>query len=391
MLYRNGVISTLDDVLRRTTMVVDQVVRPAAARIDREAQWPVDGIRALQKAGLGGLVVPTAVGGLGMGLAGLARVCESIGSACPSTAISFGMHHVAAAVIAAKTTPGQTREYLEPIVRGDHLTTLALSEPGSGAHFYFPQAQLTRANDGSLSVSGEKSFVTNGGHADSYVVSVAGGEAASPGEFSCVLVPGTSDGLRWAEPWNGLGMRGNDARGLVLSNVALSAKNLLGQPGDQIWYVFHVVAPYFLVAMSGTYLGIATAALDEARAHLSARRYSQDGSVLAHQPILQHRLGTLWASVMRSRALLYYAADCGDRASADALPALCSAKAEIAECAVEVTNEVMTLMGGRGYGSHSAIQQMLRDARAAHVMAPTTDVLRTWTGRALLDVPLLSE
>jgi alkylation response protein AidB-like acyl-CoA dehydrogenase len=68
---------------------------------------------------------------------------------------------------------------------------------------------------------------------------------------------------------------------------------------------------------------------------------------------------------------------------------LCSAKAEVAECAVEVVNEAMTLLGGKGYAAESLVHRLLRDARAAHVMAPTTDLLRTWTGRALLDVPLL--
>jgi alkylation response protein AidB-like acyl-CoA dehydrogenase len=71
--------------------------------------------------------------------------------------------------------------------------------------------------------------------------------------------------------------------------------------------------------------------------------------------------------------------------------ALLSAKAEVAECAVAVSNEAMTLAGGIGYGENARIARCLRDARAAHVMAPTTDILRTWTGRAVLGQPLLAE
>ncbi len=68
-----------------------------------------------------------------------------------------------------------------------------------------------------------------------------------------------------------------------------------------------------------------------------------------------------------------------------------AAKAEVAECVVQVVNEVMTLMGGIAYREGGRMSRLLRDARAAHVMAPTTDLLRLWTGRAFLDQPLLAD
>jgi alkylation response protein AidB-like acyl-CoA dehydrogenase len=70
---------------------------------------------------------------------------------------------------------------------------------------------------------------------------------------------------------------------------------------------------------------------------------------------------------------------------------LLSTKAEVAECVVSVVGQAMSLMGGRAYREHSRIERMHRDARAADVMAPTTDVLRIWTGRAILDLPLLAD
>ena len=86
---------------------------------------------------------------------------------------------------------------------------------------------------------------------------MAPGLEADPGTFSCFVVDGTAAGLDWQEPWNGFGMRGNSSRPVKLNNVTVPAQNLLGQEGDELWYVFDVIAPYFLVAMSGTYLGIA--------------------------------------------------------------------------------------------------------------------------------------
>src|SRR5690606_22498692 len=146
-----------------------------------------------------------------------------------------------------------------------------------------------------------------------------------------------------------------------------------------------------MVAMSGTYVGVATAALDAAISHVEQRRHNHSAAALTNSNIVQHRIGDLWARVTRTRALLHHAAAASDAGHPDALPLVCSAKAEAAACAVDVANESMSLMGGRGYAAESRVYRLLRDARAAHVMAPTTDQLRIWTGRALLGLPLLAD
>lgn len=209
------------------------------------------------------------------------------------------------------------------------------------------------------------------------------------GEFSCVLVPKEAQGLSWREEWKGLGMRGNSSRAMELDGVEVLRRNLLGQEGDQLWYVFNVVAPYFLVAMTGAYLGIASGAMDDALQDVSKRDYAHSGQGLGSESVIQHRLGCLWAKLERTRRLAYFAAEEGDRGGEHALPATFSAKAEVGDCAVDLVNETLTLLGGRAYAQGSVLHRRLRDARAAHVMAPTTDILRIWTGRYLLEKPLL--
>jgi alkylation response protein AidB-like acyl-CoA dehydrogenase len=385
-------MAELASIVARVRDIARGVVAREAAEVDAQARWPAHGLRALQEQGLGGLVVPAECGGLGQGLLALVRVCEELGRECASTAISFGMHCVGTAVISAKATPDQRERYLAPIAAGRHLTTLALSEPGSGAHFYYPATRLLAESADTYRVSGKKMFVTSGGHADSYVMStVASDPGAPPGHFSCVLVSARAEGLEWGPPWDGLGMRGNSSRSVSLNQVVVPRGDLLGEEGDQIWYVFEVIAPYFLMAMAGTYLGVATAALDESARHLNARAYTHSGRKLGEQPVLQHRLGALWAEVQRTRRLVYWAAQESDERGAEALAGVCSAKAEVADCVVHVVNEAMTLHGGSAYRDGSRLERLLRDGRAAHVMAPTTDILRTWTGRAVLGLPLLEE
>lgn len=378
---------SVQEAVSRAREVAQEVAAPRAEETD-SGVWPEEALRALQSS-LGGLVVPREEGGSGLGLRALAAVCEALGEACASTAICFGMHNVAAAVIGAKPTDRQRKEFLRPIAAGEHLTTLALSEPGTGAEFWLPRSELTSEDDG-WRLNGEKSFVTNGSKADSYVVSTVAADPDAPaGEFSCVAVWSDSPGLSWHGAWDGIGMRGNSSLAARLDDVAVGPDALLGAPGDQIWYVFEVVAPYFLTAMAGTYLGVAQAALTEATEHLKRRRHAHTGRTISSEPVLQHRLGVLWADVQATRRLVYWAAEEADAGGRDALPALASAKAQVADTAVAVTNDAMTLVGGLGYRDRYPMERHLRDARASHVMSPTTDILRTWTGRALLDVPLL--
>jgi len=370
-----GEVQTTSFIPRLTALAEDvatRVAAPRAASTDKDARWPGDSMCAL-----------------GEGLSALAQVTETLGKACSSTAMCFGMHSIATAVIAAKGTPYQEEHYLRPIAAGHHVTSLALSEPGSGAHFFLPRSTFRRDGEGYV-VDGAKSFITSGNHADSYVVSaVAPGLELDPGTFTCLLVDQGSHGLDWELPWAGIGMRGNASCAARLNGVTVPADNLLGSEGDQLWYVFEVVAPYFLVAMAGTYLGVAQAAFDLAVAHLRQHRYEHTSERLVENAALTERVVEMWTTVERSRQLLRNAARLGDEGSSEATKALFAAKIDIAETAVAVTNTAMTLLGGRGYRENGKLARLTRDAQAAHVMSPTTHLLKSWLGRSVLGLPLL--
>lgn len=374
----------LHDTMRE---VAASAAAPRAEEVDEQKVWPGHTFRALADAKLLGLHVPEELGGHGQGLVALASLTEILGQSCSSSAICYGMHCVGTAVIAAKPTAHHREHYLAPIAAGQHITTLSLSEPGSGVHFFLPSTELIEEGDHYL-LRGLKHFVTNGSHADSYVVSTLASDA-SHGEFSCILVDEQTPGLRWSGEWNGFGMRGNSSITMNLEDARVPRQNLLGEEGDQIWYVFEVIAPYFLTAMAGTYLGIAQAAIAYTLNHLRARVYTTGSEPLANAEVVQHRVGKLWSRLEAARQLLYAAAYAGDSGDPGAMPSILSSKAEVSDVAVEVVNEAMTLCGGVAYRENSVMTRLLRDVRASHVMAPPTDLLRLWTGRALLGQPLL--
>lgn len=377
----------LNALRERAQEVATTVAAPRAADVDTQRLWPAHTFAALGEAGLLGLHVPEELGGSGEGMLALAALTEILGQACSTSAICYGMHCVGTAAIAAKPTDYHRERYLRPIAEARHLTTLSLSEPGTGVHFYISSTELV-ADGAEYNVRGVKHFVTNGGHADSYVVSTIASDA-SQGEFSCILLDRDTPGMRWSGEWNGLGMRGNAAITMNLEDARVPRQNLLGAEGDQVWYVFEIIAPYFLVAMAGTYLGVAQAALDYTIDHVRARVYSVSGSTVANADVVQHRIGELWSRIEAARQLLYSAAYAGDSGNPAALTSILSSKAEVSQVAVDVVNEAMSLCGGIAYRENDLLARLLRDVRASHVMAPTTDLLRLWTGRALLGQPLL--
>lgn len=383
--YLSPEVSRLRDVAQDIAI---SVLAPRAEEVDANRVWPEHSLRALADARLTGLHVPEELGGLGQGMVALAAITEVLGQACSSSAICFGMHCVGTAAIAAKPTHFHRERYLAPIAEGKHLTTLSLSEPGSGSHFYLPATELV-ADGSDYVLRGRKHFVTNGGYADSYVVSTLASDSSAEGEFNCVLVDQQTPGMRWSGEWDGVGMRGNAAITMELEGARVPRQNLLGEEGDQVWYVFEIIAPYFLTAMAGTFLGIAQAALDYTIDYLRVRTYAVSGMPLAGTDVVQHRVGSLWSRLAAARQLLFAAAHAGDIGHSAALPFILSSKAEVSEAAVHVVNECMTLCGGIAYRENNLLARLLRDVRASHVMAPTTDLLRLWTGRALLGQPLL--
>lgn len=362
---------------------------PNAERVDADATWPEDTFRALADAGLLGLHVPQRLGGHGQGLTGLLLVTEAVAAACSSSGLSYAMHNVGTAALAAKATPDHQDRFLVPIAEGKHVTSLAISEAGTGSHLYLTQTRIERDGDDFL-VHGQKQFITSGSRADSYVASTLSttGEA-TPGEFNLLVIENDTQSMSWGQPWNGFGMRGNSARALNLAGTRVPVRNLLGSEGDQMWYMFEIIVPYFIMAMAGTYLGIAQAALDEAVNHVRTRRFAHSGESLADAPLIQHKVAALWAEVEKGRSFAYHAAQLGDEGDVHALPAILSAKAELDTIAVHVTNEAMTLGGGIEYRENGRLARLLRDARASQIMSPTTDLLRLWGGRALLGLPVL--
>jgi isovaleryl-CoA dehydrogenase len=375
-------VSVLDELPATVTAVVRQQIAPAAATVDRRRAFPGDNLRALAEAGALGLLVPAASGGAGGGLEALSAACEEIGGACASTGMTFLMHSVAAATVAGGGGE-RAGELLAGMASGARLGTLAFSERGTGAHFYAPELQAVH-EDGGVRISGRKSFVTSGGHADVYLVLVQSDETEG---LDCYAVEREAPGVSFDGVWEGLGMAGNASVAMQLDDVAVATDGRIGAPGGAGELVFGVVAPVFLVGLAAVNVGIAAAALATATAHAAGRRYA-DGSVLAEVQAIQHALADMDMTVRATRGLVRDAARLGDDGDDGALVPIMEAKVAASTAAEAVTQRALEVCGGQGYTPALPIERHLRDARAGAVMAPTNAVLRSWIGKALAGLPV---
>jgi alkylation response protein AidB-like acyl-CoA dehydrogenase len=368
-------------ILASIRTVAEEQIAPRAAELDRARAFPSANLEALAVTGALGLLVPADAGGAGGGLTALTEACEVIGGACASTGMVFLMHSVTAATIAAGGGPSAP-ELLGRLASGDAIGTLAFSERGTGAHFYSPELRVRR-DGGTLRISGRKSFVTAGGHADVLLVLVQ-----SEGEgLDCFAVAGDAEGVSFDGTWDGLGMTGNSSVALTLEDVAVTAEGLIGEAGGAAGLVFGAVAPAFLAGLAAVNVGIAAAAATAAVTHAVARGYP-DGTKLAELPTIQHQLADMDTDVRAARLLVREAAALGDTGDEAALVALMEAKVRGTDTGPRVTQLALEVCGGQGYTPSLPIERHLRDARAGAVMAPTNGVLRTWIGKALAGLPV---
>lgn len=361
--------------------VISDHLEALAPETDSAARFPRPVIDALGEAGLLGLVSAKDVGGMGLGLAEASQVVATLARTCPSTAMIVCMHYCAVAVL-EQLGPKNVRS---EIAAGRHLTTLAFSEQESRSHFWAPASTATKDGE-QVVLDARKSWITSAFEADSYVWSSK--PLAAEGASSLWLVDAESDGLTLAAPFNGLGMRGNASSPVTANGVRIPAANLLGEDGKGFDIMMGVVLPWFSTLNASCSVGTMEGSLSRAIAHVGATRHQHLDSSLADLPTIRAYLAKARIRADMANALLQDTLAAIGAGRADTMLRVLEVKAACAEAALEVTDAAMRVCGGAAFRKEVGVERLFRDARAAHVMAPTTDVLYDFIGKAICGLPL---
>ncbi|UJW79191.1 acyl-CoA dehydrogenase family protein [Hydrogenophaga sp. SL48] len=368
-------------LLNQLDEVVTSVIDAAAIETDKLGQFPASSLAALRSAGLLGLISEASVGGAGGDLGHASQAVRRIAQSCPSTAMILAMHYSAVAVI-EKFGDEATRK---AIAAGQHLSTLAFSEAGSRSHFWAP-VSTARADGSDAVLDASKSWVTAAGHADSYVWSSQ--PMAATGASSIWLMPRETAGLSTVAPFDGLGLRGNASSPVRAEGVRLPQTAMLGADGGGFDVMMGTVLPWFSVLNASGSVGMMDGAITRAAAHVNATRFAHLGTSIADLPTARAYIARAKIQADSAAVLLddTIAAIAGGRA--DAMLRVLQVKAHAAESALQVTDLAMRVCGGAAFRKEVGIERLFRDARAASVMAPTSDVLYDFIGKATLGMDL---
>lgn len=360
---------------------VAAVAAANAVSVDAQATFPSQFIDACRENGLLALLSAKEVGGHGLGLRQAAEVIERVARECGSSAMVLTMHYAGTAVIEAHGS----LEFRREVATGKHLSTLAFSEAGSRAHFWAP-VSTARADGNSVTLDARKSWITSAHAATAYVWS---SKPTQGSELSTLwLVPSKSAGLSIERPFDGLGLRGNDSAPVAANGVRVPVANRLGGDGAGFGIMMQTVLPLFSVLISAGSVGMCEAAVAKTAEHAGGTKYEHLQSALADLPTIRAYVARMRIQSDMARALWLDTIAALEQGRPDAMLRVLEVKAATAETAREVLDTAMRVCAGMAFRKDVGVERRFRDARAAMIMAPTSDQLYDFIGKAVCGLPL---
>jgi len=370
----------VENFIRTLEEKILPVVRDGASAVDKNAQFPQQSIDALRTAGFFGLISAKEIGGAGLGLDAAAQVIQRIATECGSTAMVMAMHYSATAVIEKF---GSTE--LRKKTSTTDLATLAFSEVGSRSHFWAPLGTAV-ASGAEIKLDGQKSWVTSANHATNYVWSAK--PIKAEGASSIFVVPRASAGLKSGDAFEGLGLKGNDSTRVSATAVTVPAVNLLHADGAGLSVMLEVVLPLFNLLNAACSTGIMEGAVAATIGHVTKTKHEHLGTALCDLPTIRAFLAQMQIETDKIKLLVADTATAMLAGRADTMLRVLQCKAAAGEAAVKVTELAMRVCGGAAFRKEAGIERRFRDAHAAIVMAPTTDQLYDFIGKALCGMPV---
>ncbi|MCG6904332.1 MAG: acyl-CoA/acyl-ACP dehydrogenase [Rhodobacter sp.] len=367
---------------------------PRAAEYDREARFPTANYRDMADAGLLGICIPEAEGGLGADLKTYMIVAAEIGRYCGATALTFNMH-VSSCLwtgdlldrldLDADTRArhhAMRRLHYRRILDEGKIYAQPFSEGGAAAAGFKAFGTTALKLDGGWRITGKKIFASLSGHADYYGALCTAlhspDERPSRRNTMYIAVPADADGVRVEGDWDPLGMRGTVSRTLIFEDVFVPDEAQLMPLG-----VYPAAAsrwPHMFMTLTPTYMGIAQAAYDFTVAYLR-------GEVPGTPPVKRRMYPTKQLAVAQMRVMLEQTKAVWFQAISEARPdpgADSLMRAKVAQFTVMENANALAQLAIRTCGGQSMLrslplERLYRDSRCGSLMLP-------WTAELCLDM-----
>jgi acyl-CoA dehydrogenase len=358
------------DLAALAARIGSSVAGPVAAEVDRQARFPHETFEALRNARMLSVLVPADLGGAGARLTDVAGAVEALGRHCASSGLIYAMHHIQVASIVRHGRSPWARDFLAKVAARELLLASATTEAGVGGDVRSSVCAVETTATG-FRLAKDAPVISYGAHADAVLVTARRTTESPASDQVLVVVPMTGATLEHRSGWDTLGFRGTCSDGYLLT-AAGEHGQVLSDPYADI--SAKTMLPTSHILWSSVWLGMATSAVDLARAYIRAEARKKPGTT----PPAAARLAQLMAVLEEMRALVHGAAADYDAAldEDEVLSSLAfairmnSVKTAASTLLVDIVGQALTVCGMAGYREDSpfSLGRHLRDAYGALLM-----------------------
>lgn len=350
----------------------EKEIKPVAAKLDEEAEFPAEIIAKLGELGFMGMMVPERYDGAGLDAVSYVIAVEEISRADASSGVIMSVNNsLVCQPILDFGSEHQKQEYLKKLASGAALGAYSLTEPEAGSDA--GSIQTTAVLDGDdYVVNGTKIFVTSGAAADIIVLFASTDKEAGSKGLSAFIIEKGFPGFSVGKKEDKMGIRASITSELVFEDCKVPKANLLGEEGMG----FKIA----MQALDGGRIGIASQALGIAQACLEESvRYSKErkqfGKPISSFQAIQWMLANMATRIEASRLLTYKAAHTKDKGSRFSKEAA-MAKLFASETAVDAAVDAVQIHGGYGYMKEYTVERLFRDSKITEIYEGTSEIQR---------------
>jgi len=333
----------------------------------------------LAELGFCGMTISEEYGGGGLDYLTYAMILEAGATKAGGGLGYIPIHLAAASPVEAFGTDEQKQKYLTQMTSGKALAAFAITEPNAGSDVAAIRSTAVRKGDNYV-LNGTKTFITNAGEADLYLVMVKTDKEKGFNGISSFIVEKDTPGLSFGQKENKMGLKYIPTRDLIFEECEIPAANRVNEENKGFLSAMYALDGSRIgVAASAT--GIAQAALNAAVAYAKERRAF--GQAIAEFQIIQFMLADMETETMASRLLTYRAASMKDQGQKIAAAAS-MAKRYATDAAMRTTTNAVQILGGYGYMKEYTVERYMREAKLLQIVEGTSQIQGLVVARDLL-------
>ena len=376
-------IDALRETVRKFAL---EEIAPKSAEVDRSNDFPMELWEMMGSLGLHGITISEEFGGVDMGYLAHCVAVEEISRANAAIGMSYGAHsNLCINQIYRWGNEQQKNKYLPKLISGEHIGSLAMSEPSAGSDVVSMKLKAEKRNDYYL-LNGSKMWITNGPDADTLVVYAKTDVSAGPKGITAFLIEKDMQGFSTGKKLDKLGMRGSNTLELIFENCEVPYENVLGEEGKGV-NVLMSGLDYERVVLAAGPVGIMAGAMDVVVPYIHERE--QFGKPIGTFQLMQGKIADMYTTMNACRSYVYSVAracDEGQTTRKDSAGCILYA----AEKATQIALDAIQCLGGNGYINDYPTGRLLRDAKLYEIGAGTSEIRRMLIGRELFEETKLS-